>query len=378
MSFPVRRRDLLWAGGALLVPALAFGEKAASDQLLVLVVLRGALDGLAAVPPLADPDYRRLRGALALPEPGAADGALPLADGFALHPKLAFLHERWAERELAVLHATSTPYRDRSHFDAQDLLESGGDRVFGADTGWLSRALARRGRGVGVSVGATVPLVLRGPGEATSWSPSVAPPADDDTLARLADLYADDPALSADLAEATRTASLLDGQRRGRDGGWRALTEAAARLLLAPDGPTAAVVSLDGWDTHANQGAGQGLLATRLGALDEALSALRAALGDAWARTAVVVATEFGRTVAVNGTAGTDHGTGGVAFALGGPVRGGRLLGDWPGLARRWEDRDLLPANDVRALFAGVLRDAWGVDGVFDGVRPLEGVLRKA
>lgn len=372
----LRRRDLLFAGGALLVPALAFGgAKQRPDHKLVVVVLRGALDGLAAVAPLGDPDYRRLRGDLALPEPGAEHGALPLTQGFALHPRLGFLHERWGEGELAFLHAASTPYRDRSHFDGQDVLESGGDQVFGTDTGWLSRALALRG-GTGISVGATVPLVLRGPGQATSWSPSVAPPADDDTLARLADLYAEDQVLSVDLAEAVKTAGLLDAHGRGRDGGWRTVVEAGAQLLLAPDGPAAAVVSLDGWDTHAGQGAAEGQLANRLGNLDEALRALRDALGEDWQRTTVVVATEFGRTVAINGTDGTDHGTGGVAFVLGGRVRGGRMLGDWPTLGRLHEGRDLLPANDVRALFAGVLLDTWGIDGAFAGVRPLSGVVR--
>lgn len=375
-TFPLSRRALLGSGlsGLTLASAgatAAFAAQPATTGTFVLVILRGALDGLAAVAPLHDPAYLALRGRLALGEPGTANGALDLGGGFGLNPALPGLHALWRAGQMNILHACATPYRDRSHFDGQDVLESGAARLFGADTGWLNRLLgllpAERD---GVGIGRTIPLVLRGPAKATSWAPPLAPETSFDTLSRLMDLYAGDSLLGPALSRAIETDAIADGgagagmaagQARGR-GAFAPLASAAARILTAPGGPAAAVIGLDGWDTHANQGAGEGLLANRLGQLDQAITALRVGLGAQWATTHVVIATEFGRTVRVNGTGGTDHGTGGTAFHLGGAVRGGRMLGDWPGLARLHEDRDLIPANDLRRLFASSVASAWGLD----------------
>jgi uncharacterized protein (DUF1501 family) len=374
-SSPSRRLFLGGLAASLLLPRVARASGPAPRRPLVVVILRGGLDGLAAVPPVGDPDYARVRGALALPGAGAEGGVLPIGQTFALHPALRFLHERWAQKELVVQHAAATPYRNRSHFDAQDVLESGVDRVFAADSGWLSRALERRGTS-GVAVGSTTPLVLRGPGASTSWSPSKAPPPDDDTLDRLADLYAGHPVLAEELAMARRTADLMGDAARRAGQEPDELVRAGASLLLAPDGPEAAVLSLSGWDTHANQGASDGALARRLRELDDGLRALHGALGEAWSRTMVLVLTEFGRTATPNGTKGTDHGTGAAAFLLGGAVKGGRVLGDWPGLRDLHEGRDLRPANDVRRLVAGALAGHWGVEGALEGVAPLDGLAR--
>jgi uncharacterized protein (DUF1501 family) len=387
----IARRSLLagLGSGLVLAAAGASASFAASGPAgaggsagrFVLVILRGALDGLAAVPPLDDPAYRRLRGALALPEPGAAGGALPLTGGFGLHPSLPGLSRHWQADSLVIQHATATPYRDRSHFDGQDMLESGTGALF-SRTGWLGRALAQMPGRTGLGISRTVPLVLRGAPGSGSWAPGVADSADEGTLARLMDLYQGDALLGPALARAVATERVADEAammsadgdpdammartaRRGQAPGaaWAGLASAAAGLMAAPDGPAAAVLSFDGWDTHANQGAEQGLLAGRLGALDRALGALETGLGPLWGSTAVVVATEFGRTVRVNGTGGTDHGTGGVGFALGGAFAGrGGLMGDWPGLARLHEDRDLIPANDLRDLFALGLNRAFGFD----------------
>ena len=382
------RRSFLTGLGAGLVLSAAgatasfAGSSTAGRGQFVLVILRGAMDGLAAVPPVGDRQYRDLRGALALEAAGAPDGVLPLADGFGLHPALSGLHDLWAARELSVMHACATPYRDRSHFDGQDVLEGGTDRLF-ATSGWLGRSLGLlSGTGpavAGVAIARTIPLVLRGAAGASSWTPGVAPDADPEMLARLMDLYADDPLLGPALARAVETDAIADGMtgstsgrggRGGANGAYVPIAQAAARILSAPEAPAAAVLSFDGWDTHANQGAGRGLLAGRLQALDQALTALRTGLGPRWERTAVVVATEFGRTVRVNGTGGTDHGTGGAAFALGGAMAGlGGLTGDWPGLSRLYQDRDLTPANDIRTLFATAMEAAWGL--------PRESVLRE-
>lgn len=398
MARPLLTRRALLASGALAAVVAGVSARAAlaagphPDRKLVFVILRGGLDGLAAVPPIGDPAYQRLRGKLALPAAGEANGVLPLSDGLALHPALKGLHELYGQGEAAILHAAATPYRERSHFDGQDVLESGASKVFGRDDGWLNRALqALPAPREAVAIGAAVPLVLQGSAPATSWAPNVLPGADDDTLGRLMDLYAGDPVLGPALASALELDKVASGMGMEGDGrGGRRLIDyepvarAAGRLLAAEGGASLAVVSADGWDTHANQGAAQGALALRLAALDRALLGLKAELGAHWAKSVIIVATEFGRTVAINGTGGTDHGTAAAAFLLGGAVKGGKLLGDWPALARLHEGRDLLPVNDLRALFKGALASHWGLDRaaldarVFPdsaAVRPLDGLL---
>lgn len=361
---------------AALAPRLSLAAGGEGEARLVLVLLRGALDGLAAAPPVGDPHYARVRGELAL---GPAAG-LQLDDLFSLHPALAFMGEQWRQRHLTLLHAVATPYRERSHFDAQDVLESGHARPHAAQTGWLNRALAGLPRPAGrplppqpgVALGATVPLVMRGPADVASWSPSRLPQLNDDTLQRLADLYAQDELLARRLADATAAQELASGAG-GMGGMGRAATaqlrqtaSTAAAFLTREDGPRIAVLDSSGWDTHANQGGEQGALAARLTALDAGLRALHDGLGTAWRQTAVLVVTEFGRTVAINGTRGTDHGTGSAAFLLGGAVRG-RVIADWPGLssAALHQGRDLAPTLDLRAVQAALLREHLGIDADF-------------
>lgn len=401
MPFAPHRRSLLAglaaAGFASAAGSLAFAA-GPRERKLVLVILRGAMDGLAAVPPYADPAYARLRGELALPLEG--EGAvLRLNDQFGLHPALTYLRERWTAGELAILHAAASAYRERSHFDGQDVLESGGAAVYAVNDGWLNRALAAlplEAKASGVAIASAMPLALRGTAKASTWAPSFAPEADDDTLTRLMDLYAKDTLLGPLLAQAIQTDALAGqagmtspdarpggGGARNRfgPGAYQMLAQAAARLLAAPEGPATAVLSFEGWDTHANQGAATGQLAARFAGLDAALRALQTGLGQQWAQTVVLVVTEFGRTAAANGTRGTDHGTGGAAFVLGGAVRGGRMLGDWPTLAPAalFEGRDLAPANDLRALFASVLEQHWGLEprAVAASVFPNAGALRR-
>ena len=403
MTVPLMtRRAALMAGGALFLAGSAGAltlSRQAGDRKFVLVILRGALDGLAAIAPYGDAHYRTARGKLALAPPGEAGGVLPLTEGFGLHPDLAFLHQQWTSGELAIVPACASPYRERSHFDAQDVLETGAAEVFGASDGWLGRALTALPpelKREAVAISGSLPLVLRGSASATSWAPSFAPSASEDTLSRLMDLYAGDALLGPALASAIETNSIasasgmdgMDGKgRRNGPGAYKGLAEAAARLMSAEGGPAASVLSFDGWDTHANQGAANGQLALRLAGLDAAMRALKDGLGAHWPNTVVAVVTEFGRTVAENGTGGTDHGTGSAAFLLGGAVSGGKFGGDWPGLAPKalFEGRDLAPANDIRSVFMAVLQDHWGLDRdtlgriVFPdgaGVRPLSGLIR--
>ena len=344
------------------------------DRRFIVVILRGGLDGLAAVPAHGDPDYAALRGQLALPQSGA--GAPIDLDGFfGLHPSLHNLSEMWREKELAIFHNVSTPYRDRSHFDAQNVLETGGMKPHLLNDGWLNRALTPLGldRGKGaLAVSSSPPLLLDGKTRVTSWTASRRPLPDEEFLLRVQTLYANDPQLSGALQAALETraaanAAMHDNgsamQRPRAMGPIAPIMEGAGRIMAAEGGPRIAVFDVSGWDTHGNQGAGEGQLARRLQALDDGLLALKTALGPAWNKTAVVAASEFGRTVAVNGTGGTDHGTAGIAFLFGGTVAGGGILAEWRGLkpASLKDGRDLPAQTDTRAIFKAALADHLGV-----------------
>ncbi len=362
----LNRRHLL-AGGtgavALSFPMFAFGQAQATDQRLLVIILRGAMDGLAAVPPLGDPNYEGLRGALALQR---AD-VLPLDATFSLHKSLPKLKAMYDAAELIVVHAAATGYRDRSHFDGQNVLETGAATPFARTDGWLNAALGALPHArpdMGVALSEQAPLVLRGATPVTTWSPSVMPSVNDDTVHRLLALYdARDPALATALHGAIgANAVAMESGASGMTGGagYRqiaGLAQVAARFLKDPTGPIAAVMDMSGWDTHANQGAAQGALARNLGLLDDGVGAFKTEMGAAWRNTAVLVVTEFGRTAAPNGAGGTDHGTAAAAFLAGGAVRGGRVLADWPGLAPSalYQNRDLRPTTDLRGVIKGVL-----------------------
>jgi uncharacterized protein (DUF1501 family) len=409
----------LFAGATTLMASRLAFANAPTDARFVFVMLRGALDGLSAVPPVGDPEYAGLRGQIALPKSGEG-AALPLDGPFGLHPALRFLHESYVAKELAVLHAVASPYRERSHFDAQNVLESGDTRPHGLTSGWINRALSAlpsgKSREAGVALGANVPLAMRGPAEVASWSPTKIAALDEATLARITDLYARDPLLSRRLADALASDAIADEaqaaadtdsgdatmmtdakpaalverdatEKRNYNARYAETARAAAGFLKRDDGPRVAMFDTTGWDTHANEGGAQGQLALRLRGLDAAMAALKQSLGPVWRHTVVLVATEFGRTAAINGTRGTDHGTGAAAFLLGGAVAGGRVLADWPGLARGnlLDSRDLSPTRDLRTVMKGVLRDHVGVSAAaLDGkvfpdsatARPMDGLIR--
>lgn len=372
----LNRRHLLqaWAGAAAAAPlaTLSFAAAAAPPRAaapgnrLVLVVLRGGMDGLGAVPAPGDAAFAAARGALA----GDPAALRALQGPFALHPALEQLHAMYVRGEALVVHAVGLPYRERSHFDAQQVLESGGTQPFQLSTGWLARALAGQSAR-GLALNTAVPLVLRGPGEIDTWAPSAGPEPAADLVARLQRMYSGDAVLAQALERARNLRQEVEmpvGAMAGAAGGGRAaavaLARRAAEFIALPAGPQAAVLEFGGWDTHANQAAPNGALFNGLRTLDAALAGMREVLtapqaDGAWGRTVVLVVTEFGRQVAANGTMGTDHGSGGAAFVLGGAVRGGRVLADWPGLApaARYEGRDLRTTTDLRAVFRSVLAD---------------------
>jgi uncharacterized protein (DUF1501 family) len=399
------RRHFLIGAGALAasaaIPEVLFAHTGGSSR-LVVVILRGALDGLAAVPPFGDPDYATLHRELAIAAPGSADGALALNNTFGLHPALSFLHERFAAGELIVFNAVASPYRDRSHFDGQNVLENGLAKPIGSADGWLNRALAAlpasgRAADRAVAISQNVPLILRGEAAVMSKSPQATPDVDEDLLARLADLYSQDDWFSARLSEAVQTDKMVEGADDSANPKQpaslrvpdrvTAVARMAANLMRSDGGPEIAVIEAGGWDTHANQGGAKGILSTRLAGLDKALKSLADELGPLWPQTAVLVVTEFGRTAAINGTRGTDHGTGGCAFLVGGAVRGGQVIADWPSLSRTalLDNRDLKPTLDLRSVFKAVLDEHMHVDAktlakrVFpdsSGARPLQGLIR--
>ena len=395
---PSRRAFLASAGAFVAWANLpTFALAAGRDPRLVVVILRGAMDGLAVVPPVGDPDYVSLRGDLAIGAPGLGE-VLPLDGFFALNDAMPLLHARYKQGKAVIFHAASTSYRERSHFEGQDVLESGLERPLNAPSGWLNRAVTALPTREGIrpttalAITQTVPLILRGPAPTLTWTPARFQPLSGDTAQRLLDLYTHvDPELARVFQEGVSVDMLAGSgraeKRSGAVGGdFKELATAAAKLLSTPDGPRVGALSYDGWDTHVKEGPGDGRLAKLLGALDDSLQALAEGLGSVWSDTVVLVVTEFGRTARENGADGTDHGTATTAFLLGGAVNGGRVIADWPGLKEKqlYEARDLAPTTDLRAVFKGVLRDHLGLsERVLDtdifpgsiGVRPLDDLL---
>jgi uncharacterized protein (DUF1501 family) len=407
------RRELLAGSGALF--AWAFAPKLARaegrDPRFLTIVLRGALDGLAAVAPVGDPDWIKLRGDKALKAEG--DSALALDGFYALNPAMPNLHRFYRAGQATVVHAAATPYRERSHFDGQDVLESGFPRPTKVGSGWLNRALgsleagerAQRPNGRHTfAVGPVTPLVVRGPAPVFSWAPPRLPPVADETVMRLLDLYRHtDPELAQVMEDRMALAPLAPPRPTGvrpQDLGpavqlgninliksyFAEVAGAAGKVLASGGGPRVGALALDGWDTHANEGAVTGRLSNLLGALDGALAAVEQNMGPAWQETVVALITEFGRTARINGTDGTDHGTATVALLVGGALKGGRVIADWPGLkeADLHEKRDLKATTDLRAVLKGLLRDHLRVEDralaadIFpgsDGVRPIEGLV---
>ena len=364
----LNRRSLLKSGAGIaaattLVPRITFASPAI-DARFVVIVQRGGMDGLAALPAYGDPHFESARGGIALPPPGDQGGCIALDADFALHPSLSGFATLYREKSLLPIHAACIAYHGRSHFEAQNVLENGSAVPYLLSSGWLNRALSALPGAhddEGIAIAQTMPVIMRGDAVVTSWFPSILPQPNADTIARIAAMYAADPTLDAALARARSAHVMATGADTGAQ--FADLMAAAGRFLVKPQGPRIAMLESSGWDTHANQSGDHGVLNRNLRDLDRGIVSLRAALGAAWAQTVVLVMTEFGRTVAMNGTAGTDHGTGGAAFLIGGAVNGGRVLADWPGLRPNdlLEGRDLRPTTDLRAVMKGVLAQHLGV-----------------
>ena len=356
----IDRRQLLARGlagaGLLTLPGMVLAA-APTDRRFVFIIQRGAADGLNIVMPVGDPGFAAARGSLAV------EGGATLDAMFTLHPALAETGKLYASKQALFLHAVASPYRDRSHFDGQNVLESGGTGPYLLKDGWLNRLLTllpKDDRNA-VALAATVPVALRGAVQVGSYAPSALPQASDDLMARVGALYQSDAQLHALWQSAVATRALT-GDLAANGGKDATATGAlAARLMSGAGGARIAMIETGGWDTHAQQ---KGRLNAQLKGLDAMLASLKAGLGAEWAKTLVLVATEFGRTVAVNGTGGTDHGTGSAAMMLGGAVAGGRVIADWPGLAAGalYEGRDLKPTLSLDTVIGASLAQHFGLD----------------
>lgn len=398
--------------GSAFLPKLSSASEA-RDPRLVVLVLRGALDGLSAVAPIGDPDYISLHGDLALRLDGGGNpdkAAIPLDGFFALNPGMPVFASLYKKGEASIVHACATGYRERSHFDGQDVLQSGMPGPGAVKSGWLNRALENLQHGDRIqvknalAVGPAAPLILRGKAEVLGWAPPSLPAANDDLAARMIDLYNHtDPRLAALLTEGLELDKLALAQMGPTPSpeappdkklrldpnsvqGMRQAAQGAAQLMALDDGPRIAAATFDGWDTHANEGGASGRLNQLLSGLDGAFDEYQKALGAKWKETTIIAITEFGRTARINGTSGTDHGTGTVAFLVGGALKGGRVIADWPGLKENqlYQNRDLMPATDLRAVLKGILADQFDMNdqtlsnAVFPGsalIRPMRGLI---
>ncbi|WP_447756161.1 DUF1501 domain-containing protein [Sphingopyxis fribergensis] len=357
------RRSIILSGitaaAASVLPGFAYAA-AGTPKRLVFIIQRGAADGLAIVAPTGDPAFAAARRAMA---DETADGAR--LDGmFTLHPALAATAGLYAGKQAHFAHAVATAYRDRSHFDGQNMLEGGGSRPYGRADGWVGRLLTLlpAAEREAIAIAPAVPLAMRGTVQAGTYAPSRLPQADGDLIARLTALYADDKLLHPLWDSAVKTQELASdiGGNNGRNGA--DLGKLAASLMLPEGGARVMMVETGGWDTHSGQ---RGRLATQLRGLDQLVGALQAGLGPVWTDTLVIVATEFGRTVEVNGTGGTDHGTASTAMLLGGGLSdGGKVSADWPGLAvaARLDGRDLKPTRSLESVIAGSVAHHYALD----------------
>lgn len=351
------KRGVLGAAGFMVAPQLVLAQ-AATDRRFVFVILRGAADGLAMLAPTGDPQFASARRDFAR----QSQAGVPLDDFFTLHPSLAQIGSLYRNNEALFAHAVASAYRRRSHFDGQNVLETAGPLPYRLSDGWMNRLLTllSGSQAEAIALSSTMPMVLRGTAAASSYAPSRLPDPQAGLLSRVTMMYEDDEMLHADWAQALETEAMADDiGSSGR--GEAALGELAAGFLSDPDGARIAAIELGGWDTHANQ---LGRLERRFSALDSLIGAIRTGLGPIWSDTLIIVATEFGRTVAPNGTAGTDHGTGSATMMLGGAVRGGRILADWPGLraADLLEGRDLRPTLSLDRLLAAVSAGHFSLD----------------
>ncbi|GGE03141.1 hypothetical protein GCM10011515_23460 [Tsuneonella deserti] len=360
---PITRRNMLAASAAGTLYAVAGGpllaaNGAATGRKMVFVLLRGAADGLSMLAPVGDPDFAKTRGALA-----EEDGRHKLDSMFALHPKLTSIADRFAANEALLFHAVGLSNPSRSHFDAQNLLETGGPRPYSEKIGVLNRMLALPpGKVSALALSHEIPPSLAGPGAVASYDPAASAGFDEDYYSRIAGLLGrGDPSLGAMWERAVQTRTAGQEQDVSDQGLAQRLGTLASGFLKRPDGPDVVMIESTGWDTHSNQ---LGRLDRLTEQLSATLDALHAGLGEQWRSTLVTIVSEFGRTARTNGTAGSDHGTGSALYALGGNLPRSGIKADWPGLApsQLFENRDLRTTLHTEAVLASLVAHHFVLD----------------
>ena len=358
----MNRRNILGVMGAsaatFALPNMAFA-KTGGNKKFIFILQRGAADGLIALAPTGDSAFETMRGGFVRD----LEDAHKIDSYFTMHGALTNMARLYGEKQLVLAHAISSSYRDRSHFDGQNVLETGAATPYDLNSGWLNRliGLLPDGRRKAIGFGKTLPLALRGEYPAASYTPNAGRDPNANLLTRISDLYSDDPKLSSAWEQALQTRDMVGEVGKIGRSDYAAIGELMSRLVKGPEGASIATYETTGWDTHTGQSFRS---KSELGRLDAFVEALQAGLGEDWDNTVIVVATEFGRTVRMNGTQGTDHGTGSLAYVLGGAVRGGRVVSDWPGIgpSNLLDDRDLMPTTSLELLMAGVIGDHFELD----------------
>ncbi len=373
---PINRRRFLqgavMAGAAVtMCPGLVLAQ-ARTDKRLVIIIQRGAMDGLAAVAPYGDLNYRSLRGDLAL----SPDALLRLDANFGMPQSLKPMYDMFTAGELGIIHAVASPYRERSHFEGQSVLELGSTgQPYSLESGWLNRVVAAvnaRDNSLGLAFGESIPMMMRGPVKVGSYAPTALPELNNDFMSLLETSYAHDKlfkdALDQGMYLQEHTGDAMNGDEKemakktNSPKAFEAMCQIAGQWLARPDGPRLATIEIGGWDTHVAQGTEAGRLANNFDILARGIDSLKQTLGPEWKNTTVVTLTEFGRTARPNGNKGTDHGTASLMFVAGGSVRGG-LFGHWPGLGSNqlYQNRDLMPTTDIRGPMKGILNTLYGL-----------------
>lgn len=364
-------------------PQIAFA-KTNSDNILIWIILRGAWDGLNVLVPYGEPSYYKHRSNLAI----AAD-KLHKVDGlFGFNPALEKLHGLYQNKELLFAHAIASPYRSRSHFDGQKMLENGTNKS-GVRSGWLNRLIDADKTHKAIAIDTGLPLILQGDAMADSWYPNRLNERQRE-IQLLEEMFANSPKLLANLEQSLKIEELTMGMTGGKKGRKDIgnITLQTANFLKSSDenSPNIAALELGGWDTHSGQGAIKGRLAGRLNVLEQAILSLKKNLGSKWRKTIIIGCSEFGRTVKQNGTGGTDHGTGSALLLAGGAINGGQIISDWPGLrpSDLYQERDLFPTMDVRSVFKAILLEHLqikesAVDKIFPNsqkIMPYSGIVK--
>ena len=353
------RRDFIKAVPASLFltgfPNLGF-TKTNKDGRLIVINLEGGMDGLCAIPPLGDTALRSARRDLLI------NDNLSLNPFFGLHPSLKSFGEMLANDEATVIHATAFPYTKRSHFEGQNIVETGVVTPFSSKTGWLGRAMELAGVG-GRSLSLDTPLLVRGDMAVEAYYPSnmrgSAVP-NMEILEVLKSIYEGDALETTEVLQQQLAASRNAPRVRDPEG----LATFAGKKMQEAHGPKVAVIRVNQFDTHANQGTEEGLQAEQLEVVDNVFAALKSGLGKMWNSTVVMTVTEFGRTLGQNGSAGTDHGYGSACMIAGGLLENAGIVSDWPGLKSNnlYEGRDLLATIDMRSVCAACLEATFGLE----------------